>query len=159
MNRMVSIIKRIIRLYIIHIFACIAIAESIYFPGLDVALAFLYLIVIGVEAFLYSQASWCRNTLAALVWQLPGLILSLISIAPAGAWGTANYGFFVLEFWYTPLVPVLSCLWGFAVQGKPLYYYLLLAAPLIMLLYYYLLVLISRRLRPALTPIKVSQRT
>lgn len=159
MNRMVNIIKRVIRLYAIHIFACIAIAESIYFPGLDLALAFVYLAVIGTEAFLYRREGWSRNILAALIWQLPGLILSLMSIAPAGAWGVANYGFFVLEFWYTPLVPVLSCLWGFTVQGKPLYYYLLLAAPVIMLFYYYLAILVSKRLRSALTPIKISQRT
>ena len=158
---MVSILKRILRLYAIHIFACLAVAVSIYFPSLDVALTLLYFVVIGVEAGMYGHESWPSSILTAIIWQLPGLILSLISIAPAGTWGAANYGFFVLQFWYTPLVPVFSCLSGVTILGKPLYYYLLLAAPAIMLFYYYLLVMVSRRTRLDLTANEIikSQRT
>lgn len=158
-------VRRILRLYCIHIFACLAIALSMYFPGLDLALAIIYLISIGIEAGLNHSCTRVRVLVIILIWQLPGLILSLTSIAPAGMWGQANYAFFILEFWYTPLVPLLSCLSGWVIQGKPLYYYLLLGAPIIIGGYYYLLAVsagyLNNRigLKKKLAEIQKSQRT
>jgi len=146
------IFKRVIRLYLIQLFAGIAVALAIYFPGLDLALAFLFCLVIGAEAVIYKGNSWRSILVTALVWQLPGLLLSMQSIAPAGMWGEANYGFFVLQFWYTPLVPLLSCLAGYFIQGKPIYYYVLLGAPLLLGLYYCLAAALGRRVgvKPAI---------
>lgn len=143
-NRMIIIIRRVIRLYLIQIFACIAIALAIYFPGLDLALAFLFCLVVGAEAVMFKGDSRKSCLITILIWQAPGLVLSLMSISPAGMWGEANYGFFVLQFWYTPIVPLLSCLSGYAIQGKPIYYYLLLGTPVLMGLYYYLAALLDR---------------
>lgn len=138
------IFKRVIRLYSIQLFAGIAVALAIYFPGLDLVLALLFCLVIGAEALMYKGNSWRSILVTVLAWQLPGLLLSLQSIAPAGMWGEANYGFFVLQFWYTPLVPLLSCLAGYVIQGKPIYYYVLLGAPLLLGLYYCLAAALGR---------------
>ncbi|NLW91644.1 MAG: hypothetical protein GXY34_08605 [Syntrophomonadaceae bacterium] len=101
--------------------------------------------MVGAEAVIYRDDVWWRNLLTVLVWQLPGIILSLMSIMPAGMWGEANYGFFVLQFWYTPVVPLLSCLSDYAFYGKPVYYYLLLWMPVIFGLCYLLLVFAGRK--------------
>jgi len=149
---MIRILKPIIRLYSIQLFACMAVALAIYFPGLDLALAFLFCLVVGAEAVMYKGNSWRSILIIVLAWQLPGMVLSLMSISPAGMWGEANYGFFVLQFWYTPIVPLLSCLSGYVVQGKPIYYYLLLGTPMLMGLYYCLAASLGRgaEVKPAL---------
>ncbi|MGE5390755.1 MAG: hypothetical protein ACM3PE_06780 [Deltaproteobacteria bacterium] len=142
---MISIIRRIVRLYLIQIFASIAVALAIYFPGLDLVLSLIFCLVIAGEALIYRNDSWQRNLFTVVIWQLPGLILSLMSIMPADMWGEANYGFFVLQFWYTPLVPLLSCLSGYILLGKPVYYYLLLWMPVILGLYYSVAMAVGRR--------------
>lgn len=122
-------------------------AIAIYFPGLDLALTLVFCLVIAGEAIIYRDEIWWRNLLIILIWQLPGLVLSMLCLLPADSWGVANYGFFILQFWYTPLVPLLSCLHEYILLGKPVYYYLLLAMPVILGLYFYLALAAGGRLK------------
>lgn len=140
-----DILKRISRLYSIQIFACIAVALAIYYPGLDIVLSIIFCLAVMGEAFIFGDDLWWRNLLTLAVWQLPGIVLSLMSIMPAGIWGEANYGFFVLQFWYTPLVPLLSCLSEYSLCGKPIYYFLLQSMPVILGLYYCIALIVGQR--------------
>ena len=134
-----KIAKAILRLYFIHICAFLAVGLSTYYPPWDILLAFLYLLVVGIEARkLEPYASGSRRAVI-LAWQGPGILLFLFIISHTTVWDLSNYAFFVMLFWYTPLMPVLSLLPGIAWRGWPLYYYLLLALPFIMTAYHYFL--------------------
>lgn len=129
-----------IRIYVIHISAIIAIALSTYYPGLDIILSILYvLIVFGEANFIFQKiANIKKQALIALIWQLPGLLLVLqifdvISLLEL----LQYYDLFILEIWHTPLLPILSLLPACEVLEKPLYYYVLfILIPFLLLLYF-----------------------
>jgi len=122
--------KIVARLYFIHIFAWLAIWLATYYPGLDIVLAVVYLVIICDQMRSLAKGSKCKGVAGFILWQAPGIIFSLISLLPWSWWGIKDYAFFLLMFWYTPVVPLLSIL-QWVIAGYPLYYYLLLAMPLI----------------------------
>lgn len=118
------------RLYFIHFFAWLAIWMATYLPGLDVLLSIIYLVIIVQEIIPLRKYSLIKRWSALIIWQSPGLLLSFVSITPWSWLGFREYGFFILEFWYTPILPLLS-LSRLMVGEYPLYYYLLLMMPVI----------------------------
>lgn len=122
--------KSVARLYFIHIFAWLAIWLASYYPGLDVILAVIYLVIIASQLRLLGIDSPCQAVSGFFLWQAPGIIFSLASLLHWSWWGLKEYAFFLLMFWYTPVIPLLSLLRG-GLAGYPLYYYLLIAMPLL----------------------------
>lgn len=70
--------RTILRLYLIHCSAILAIAFSMYFPGLDLLLSFLYLALLWQEASrsIYKSQP-IKQGLIGFLWQMPGIILVL----------------------------------------------------------------------------------
>jgi hypothetical protein len=68
------------RLYFIHITAIAAGILSTYFPGMDILVALLYLLLIGFEARRAYQLPRWKQSLTALIWQAPGILWALILI-------------------------------------------------------------------------------
>jgi hypothetical protein len=132
-------LKAIARLYFIHIFAFLAVAISTYYPPWDIILSLVYLLVIGNEARSLRGFTSNSRRLVILAWQAPGILLFLLVISHTTIWDLSNYAYFIMLFWYTALVPMLSLLPGMFWRGWPLYYYLLLALPLIMTTYHFIL--------------------
>lgn len=132
------------RLYFIHIFAWLAIWLAGYYPGLDILMAAAYLLVISAQIRSLHKDSKYAAAKVFFIWQAPGIIFSLISLLPWLWWGIKEYAFFLLMFWYTPVIPLLSLL-QWVVAGYPLYYYLLLALPLI---YGLLFIALTRNKQP-----------
>lgn len=132
-------LKAIARLYIIHIFAFLAVAISTYYPPWDIILSLLYLLVIGNEARSLRDFSSNSRHLVIFTWQAPGILLFLLVISHLAIWDLSNYAFFIMLFWYTALVPLLSLLPGMFWRGWPLYYYILLTLPFIMTAYHFIL--------------------
>lgn len=135
MKEAMKIIKSLVRLYIIHITAILAVASSMYFPGLDLLLAVLYLVILRREAN-YNQ-SWLGRTLIGIGWQLPGLLFSfLAALSFKFSESITYYSIFMLELWHTPVLPVISLFPAYRIFARPLYYYLLFAsAPILAVLY------------------------
>ncbi len=131
--------RLVVRLFLIHILGCIAVALGMYYPGVDLALSLLYMGIIIREVISSQIDLPRRRTLAVTIWQSPALILSFASIATIRGWGQANYAFFMLEFFYTPFLPLLSLLARISVANMPLYYYVLLGLPFLIILFYGLL--------------------
>lgn len=126
----------IIRLYFIHITAIAAGILSSYFSGLDIIVAFLYVLIIGIEARRAYQLSRRKQILTALIWQAPGLFLAFILITSNNFLGVYEYAIFIIQFWLTPLLGLISLAGVYLYLDKPLYYYLLIYLPLICSLYY-----------------------
>jgi len=131
--------KAITRLYFIHIFAFLAVGISTYYPPWDIILSLLYLLVIGSEAHSLRNFSPNSKWLVIFAWQAPGILLFLLVISHTTIWDLSNYAYFIMLFWYTALVPILSLLPGVFWRGWPLYYYFLLALPFIMITYHFIL--------------------
>lgn len=101
------------RLFFIHLSAIIAVWLGSYYPGLDLALSVVYLVVVLVEWF----SMWQRQlnpgglVLLFLVWHLPlGYALILIQ----GGFYTSGglyYLAFVQQIWLTSLLPLLANHW------------------------------------------------
>ncbi len=126
----------VLRLYFIHISAFAAGVLSIYFPGLDIVVALIYLLVIALEACRAYELSLKKKIAIALIWQAPALFWAGIHISTFNFIELYEYAIFILEFWYTPLVGLLS-LTGISIySARPLYYYLLIYLPLISCCYY-----------------------
>lgn len=136
---MVQIILRVSRLYIIQLFAFLAIWLSSYYPGMDVFLSILYFLLIALEARSDQRLKKREILIVIILWQGPAALLSwlLLSGMNAGFWSLNAP--FLLEFWATPLMACLSCFKGPLLTGKPLYYYCLIATPVLLGFYYYLL--------------------
>ncbi|HOB11652.1 MAG TPA: hypothetical protein PLM20_00890 [Syntrophomonadaceae bacterium] len=143
--------KTIARLYFIHIFAWLAVWLATYYPGLDIVLAVLYLLIITMQIRSLGGETKCRAIKVFLIWQAPGIVFSLISLLPWSWWGIKEYAFFLLMFWYTPVVPLLSLL-QWVVAGYPIYYYLLLAMPLI---YGLIFMVLTRIKQPVLSSSRI----
>ncbi len=121
----------------IHLFAAIAIWLASYYPGLDIILSLLYLFVISMEAGI-TKEKWEKKKIL-LSWQGPAMILSLLSIAGLQMADLSNLSFFLLEFWFTPVIPLLSLINPGLILDHPFYYYLLLLMPVLLSAYYYIL--------------------
>lgn len=98
------------RLLSIQLFAVVAVWLGTYYPGLDIALAVLYLLVI-VGEFAAPGGSWWQKLLLLLVWQLP--LLCCVAIFWSGSYSYAAllYLAFVQQIWLTPLLPLLAGPW------------------------------------------------
>ncbi len=124
-----------LRLLSIHIFAILAVWLSMYFPGLDIFLSFIYLIIISREIYDLRWEPLLIKGIAGLLWLSLPLILSLITY-----FKIISEGIFLLIFWYTPILPIISIKAYVFSNGVPLYYYILLVSPLVFTVYFYLLV-------------------
>jgi len=103
-----------------------------YYPGLDIFLSFSYLFLIATEARVVRKKTRATKALASFYWQLPGFILSITSLMDL-----ETYSLFILQFWHTPVMPLLSFLTIPTSAGKSLYYYCLLLMSLLLSLFYY----------------------
>jgi hypothetical protein len=107
-----------------------------YFNGLYVFLSILFAACIIIEAILNKSERMFSCLATVLLWQLPGILLGIFIITgltfhiPGG-----EYYIFVLELWYTPLIPLISFI-SAPFLPQPIYYILLLITPLIMIAYY-----------------------
>lgn len=148
---MMKTLTAILRLYLIHIFAFLAVGLSTYYPPWDILLALLYLLIIGIEAHTLKTYTSGSRRVVILAWQGPGILLLLLAISHITTWDLSNYAFFTMLFWYTPLIPFLSLIPGIFWRGWPLYYYCLLSLPLVMMTYHYAL---SNKYERLSSPIK-----
>lgn len=107
-----------------------------YYPGLDIALSLLYLLIILGEAS-YKRFSFLQQNLIGIVWQLPALFLSLtVLLGLDRATDFSYYFIFMLQLWHTPVLPLITLLPDFIHLDKPFYYYeLFLMAPLLWTIY------------------------
>ncbi|MGI5921785.1 MAG: hypothetical protein ACOX6I_08630 [Syntrophomonadaceae bacterium] len=109
-----------------------------YFSPLDMLLTLLFFLVIAVET--RSQvAVGAKPVRTAMVWQAPGLVLSIAILS--GWWqyvGAGQYFIFLLEFWSTPVLPLISIL-AQPFLPYPSYYYMLLSTPFFLSLFYLIL--------------------
>jgi len=137
-------LSAILRLYLIQISAALAAALSLYYPGLDIVISVLFLLIIAVEGQRY-DLSIKHVIYTALIWQAPAILYALIIVNNINIPGISEYAIFILEFWFTPLVGILS-LANFTVDsGRPLYYYLLVYLPFIISLYYIMCASVKHR--------------
>lgn len=118
--------------------AFLAVWLSTYYPGLDILLAFVYIVVLSAEACRLKGYNRLRIFLIALFWQGPAALLSLLAMGVFYIYALSDNAIFLLEFWTTPLLPLLT-LNEFNYWQKPLYYYILLAAPGLLGIYYYVM--------------------
>lgn len=130
--------KAIVRLYIIHLSAISAIAFSMYFPGLDLLLALLYLFLIWLEGLRVNHVlSPLEQAVSGFLWQLPSVLLVLAVI---WEWdlslNLSYYLIFIMQIWQTPILPFISLVPTWIINARPFYYYLLLVAGPLMILFY-----------------------
>lgn len=144
---MERIIKAVLRIYCIHLTAILAICLSMYFSGLDLPLALIYLVLIWQEA--RRSSSFCGPIMQGVlgfIWQLPGIFLSLAILLGLDQSTDFSYYFiFILQLWHTPVLPILSFLPLHSIGDKPLYYYLLFLMAPILWSFYLLPVLMKTR--------------
>ncbi len=138
-------LANVIRLYFIHISAFGAGVLSIYFPGLDIIVSIIYLLVIALEAHRAYELPLNKKIIIVLIWQAPAIFFAGICISRLNFMGLYEYAIFMLQFWYTPLVGLLSLAGITVYSDKPLYYYLLIYLPFISCFYYTALASINFR--------------
>lgn len=117
-----------------------------YYPGLDILLAGLFLWVIWKEAG-EKSFSLLQQSLVAITWQLPALFLSLSVLLGLDKNTDFSYYFiFMLQLWHTPLLPLTTVLPDLLQLDRPFYYYeLFIMTPLLWVVY--LLPWLKRSLR------------
>ncbi len=125
---------KILRLLGVHLFAALAIWLSTYVVGLDIFLSWLYLIIITGEVKSLREEKVEVKWLGALLWLMPPLLLSFMTVFHLN-----NLTIFLLSFWYTPLLPLLSIKPYLFANGVPLYYYFLVTLPILFSMHFYLL--------------------
>ncbi|NLB89292.1 MAG: hypothetical protein GX790_08730 [Syntrophomonadaceae bacterium] len=123
-----------IRLLIIHVFAALAIWLCTYIAGLDIILSLVYLVVISMEISSIKNESLLTKGVTALLWLGIPTLLSIIT-----SFRLSNIGIFILEFWFTPILPILSLKPYVFESGRPLYYYALIWLPVLMAVHFFLL--------------------
>ncbi len=138
-------LANVLRLYVINISAFGAGVLSIYFPGLDIIVSFIYLLVIAMEARRAYELPLNQKIITVLIWQAPAIFFAGICITAYNFMGLYEYAIFMLQFWYTPLVGLLSLAGITVYSDKPLYYYLLIYLPFISCFYYTVLASINYR--------------
>lgn len=136
---MVQIILRVSRLYILQLFAFLAIWLSSYYPGMEVFLSILYFLLMALEARSAQRLKKREILIIILLWQGPAAILSLMLLSGMNGGFWSLNAPFLLEFWATPLMACFSCFKGLILAGKPLYYYCIISIPVLLGIYYYLL--------------------
>jgi hypothetical protein len=123
-------LKCVGRLYFIHMTAWLAILTAMYFPApVGIIFASVYLLILFQEGQYLAgrlRGRLLKSVTAAVLWQLPALLLISVRLLRLQQLGSFYYdGFFMLELWQTPLLPLLSLLPGsWLIQGRPPYYYL-----------------------------------
>lgn len=117
-----------------------------YYPGLDILLAGLFLWVIWKEAG-EKSFSLLQQGLVAITWQLPALFLLLSVLLGLDKTTDFSYYFiFMLQLWHTPLLPLATVLPDLLQLDRPFYYYeLFIMTPLLWVVY--LLPWLKRSLR------------
>ncbi|QGT98849.1 hypothetical protein SYNTR_0256 [Candidatus Syntrophocurvum alkaliphilum] len=122
----------ILRLFFIHLGAFLAIIAATYFSIIDIILSFLFVFFIWHEAKLAKKRlKGFRSLIAVTIWQMPGLIMSLLIITNlTDLFGFGEFIIFLLQFWHMPILPLLSILPAVAIFDKPLYYYGMLGSSL-----------------------------
>jgi hypothetical protein len=111
-----------------------------YYPGWDIFLALVYFVVLMIERKLCKlrNLSLTQIILSAFVWQAPGIILVFTKLTGMSFCGLYDYAIFILEFWCTPILPLLTLLPQNMGLPFPVYYYALYLAPFIFILFYIL---------------------
>lgn len=112
-----------------------------YFPGLDIILAILYLLLLWEEGKHTCRilCSRRRQALIAIIWQLPGLILAgFVILGLDRLTDFAYYFIFILELWVTPILPLISLLPTLTILERPIYFYLLFLMVPVLAVYYYM---------------------
>lgn len=144
-------LRWVIRLFLIHCFFILLVAEGSYFQGLDLGLSLFYLFVLWQAGIMiyseFEERPWLNLILIGVVYQLPGYIMTVLNLlyyyGKQGIPSDFTYGF---QIWHTPLLPFLS-LHSFPVIDGFISYFV----ALFFLSPFYLLVLITpfaaRRLR------------
>ncbi|HHW60900.1 MAG TPA: hypothetical protein GX404_03240 [Syntrophomonadaceae bacterium] len=100
------------RLYFLQLTAVIAVALSMNYPGLDIFLACMYLVVIGWESrSVCSTLNGIKKWRVGFYWQMPSfLLISMAFFLPTDYMDQVNYIMFTLQLWQTPMLPLLSLL-------------------------------------------------
>jgi hypothetical protein len=129
----------LLRLYGLHLGGILAVWLGMYYPGADVVLALLYLLVIFYEGRYAANhiKSPYYQAVIALLWQAPGFVLAgSVLLGLDRFTDFAYYFIFILELWVTPILPLVSLLPLFKIAGYPLYYYFLfMLVPIMGLIY------------------------
>jgi hypothetical protein len=139
MKRGLDIFKAVFRIYCLHLSAILAIWLGMYYPGLDVFLATIYLILLWEEGkhTWQLQPNALRQALVAILWQLPGFFLAgSILVGLDRLTEFAYYFVFILELWQTPVLPLISLLPVWTVKDIPVYYGLFFVMVPVLALYY-----------------------
>lgn len=107
-------------LLLLHLLMVLLVSLALYFPGLDLLLSCLYLILLTALAWNLgkdSRLSLPATAVAGLIAQLPGFLLTIASRdSYLGLAAGPTYWPFVLQLWHTPFLPLLS-LFPFPVAG------------------------------------------
>ena len=140
-------LKAVTRLYLLQTSAFLAVWFSTYFPGLDLLLAVVYLIIVSVEANRLKGFTRSQILLITVIWQGPAAILSILVMGNFYFYALSDNALFLLEFWSTPILPLLTPLGYVNYFNKPLYYYILIAMPCLLALYYYILGIMTNCLK------------
>ncbi len=125
------------RLYTIQLAAILAVWLGMYYPGLDIILAGLFLLVVWGEAD-YQRFSWLQQSLIAIIWQLPAFFLSMsVLLGLDKATDFSYYFIIMLQLWHTPLLPLTTVQPDLLQLDKPFYYYeLFVMTPLLWMVYF-----------------------
>ncbi len=127
------------RLLIIHFFAILAVWLSTYLVGLDILMSLLYIVVISIEIYNLRYENKKVKWLSGILWLALPLLLSVLTI-----FKLYNLAIFLLVFWFTPIIPLISLKTSFF-ANYPFYYYVLVSLPFILILYFYLLANLLRK--------------
>jgi len=125
-----------VRIYILQLTAILAVWLAMYFPGLDVAMAALYLWLVWVEArqSAAQMGSLVKQAAIAVAWQLPGLLMGFSLLTGLDRLTEFAYYFvFMLELWQTPVLPWLSLLPPWTLNGWPVYYIMIFVLVVVLL--------------------------
>lgn len=141
MKRGPNIFNAMLRIYGLHLSAILAIWLGTYYPGLDIALSILYLLLLWTEG----QHSWrilrspWKQALIAVFWQLPGFLLAGSILSGLDRLTEFAYYFvFILELWHTPVLPLISLLPVGTILDIPIYYGLSYIMVPVLSFYYYM---------------------
>jgi hypothetical protein len=111
------------RLLIFNLLYAILVWLTMYFPGLDLLAAaiFIYLLFRWSQHMIDNRMNTWQVMATAALAQLPGLIFSGIAIHSWWRYGplTSNFDF-ILQMWHTPFVPLLSILPTVHLQEFPI---------------------------------------
>ncbi|MGI6549613.1 MAG: hypothetical protein ACOX4Q_12665 [Syntrophomonadales bacterium] len=140
------------RLLIFNLLYAILVWLTMYFPGLDLLAAaiFIYLLFRWSQHMIDNRMNTWQVMATAALAQLPGLIFSGIAIHSWWRYGplTSNFDF-ILQMWHTPFVPLLSILPTVHLQEFPISFLLayILSPAYILLMTLFARVLQSRSSR------------